>query len=806
LSRIPENKYEKIIVTTPIFNEYLKIISDSPAMLFGKTILIHGQFGAGKTTFLQYISYKLIPNNVLPFFIVLDPIGDIDLIRQNFYSETFNLISSAMRQRGLEDPRPRGYSLDRSTMAELLSNLSKESKINGFILTIDGLHKAESTLESSLEFVKQLQNFQEYMENYGINLCIFVAGSPLWLRKIRQNNAYSGSFYKIDEVPPISFDTAYSLMLKRIQAFKDPDVEVYIDKDNVIFAYDSVAENQGGNVTFRSFLDYVIPRLEKGDYTEVGLSVSVDIEVIKQINRELLNSDIKDSYQYYNQATKEKNNLRQACSTALLQIFRNRYYGEWNQDFVKNQGAFYVLRNSGLIRRFNSRRGLGWTFSYEFVSILDRLIEEGYPPSIVFKAFSLDSSKPSDTSLKRDIILEKAKDFQAKWESEWPELIPYITNFINEHKAISENIEVYKKGLCANCKSSILHLIACFQIALKSTKSPKVWLNDTWLDIPIINSVIDQENVTDFEIFEYYQRYCTSVKVLIETLNQLLDANRLVNLLTLTNRTDEMRALMSAGVSLTDGDFSNAIESINSKIEKRIRTVFHLAFSLHYGNDYLHQFSQRIQSRIENVPRRGPIGFKRSIDENLFYHLSRSEYAEIVNERKHWDNIFCVVFEGKTRGQVYDMIRKTFALDNRKQHRDRVDYFRETREEIRKAIINADYLLKSLAKVIDLSITPNGIIQNLDQNNHLIKVSFVDETAANNNFEFEIPNNRIVDISNRIASTKRKYNFTHESAITTLFNCTFAEFFIVLSMVSREGKINIKKSNESQMYLQIIPV
>jgi len=808
LARIPESKYEKVVVTTPIFNEYLKIISDSPRMLYGKTFLIHGQFGAGKTTFLQYISYKLAPHRILPFYIVLDPIGDIDIIRQNFYSETFNLISTAMRQRGLDDPRPQGLMLDRRTMAELLTNLANESQIDGFTLTIDGLHKAESTLESTLEFVKQLQNFHEYMENYGVNLCIFIAGSPLWLRRITQNTAYSGSFYRIDEVPPISFDTAYSLMSKRIQAFKNPDVEVYIDKDSVRFAYDSVAEKQGGNVTFRSFLDYVIPRLEKGDYKEVGISVSVDLEVIRQIDRELMNSIIRDSYQYYKQATKEKTKLRQACSTALLQIFRNRYYGEWNHEFVQNKGAFFVLRNAGLIRRFNSRRGLGWTLSYEFVSILDNLLEQGYSPSIVFKAFSFESTAYPEKSLKRDAILENGKDFQAKWESEWPEIIPYISNFLEIHESISDNIDSVINNLCDDCKSSIIHLISCFQIALKNNDSPQQWLNTTWLDIsilPIINSVMHQENILNSEKIEYYQRYCSSATVLLELLNQLLDANRLVNILTLHNGTEEMRALMKAGVYLTDGDFKNAIEAINSKIEERIRTIFHLAFSLHYGNDYIDRLPRHVQTRIQDVPRRGPIGLKRKIDENLFYHLSRSEYAEIINEKRNWDNFFKEIFSSNTRSRVVDMLQKTFALDNRKQHRNRVDYFRETREEIRKAIINADYILTALANAIQLSIRPNGFNQSLIGNNYQIKISYVDEKSANNNYMFIISKMKILDISNRLTSTKRKCNFAHESAITTLYNCSFSEYFIALSMLVRDNKIQIEKSPESRMYLQLIP-
>lgn len=60
LYQISVDKYEKVIVATKIFREYIKLIQEKPNSLFGKTILISGQFGSGKTTLLQYLSYKLL--------------------------------------------------------------------------------------------------------------------------------------------------------------------------------------------------------------------------------------------------------------------------------------------------------------------------------------------------------------------------------------------------------------------------------------------------------------------------------------------------------------------------------------------------------------------------------------------------------------------------------------------------------------------------------------------------------------------------------------------------------------------------
>ena len=193
LSRIPEDKYEQIIVHTEIFKDYVNLIEQSPQTFYGQTILITGRFGSGKTTLINYILYKLANYGALPLQIVLESKKDIETLREQFYSEIINLLAKAMRERGLPDPRPEGINVDKNTIADLLSLLSQEAKIDGFAIMLDGLHK-DTAIETSLEFVKRLQNFQEYLNNQGLNVAIFIAGSPYWMRNINQDDSFTGSF------------------------------------------------------------------------------------------------------------------------------------------------------------------------------------------------------------------------------------------------------------------------------------------------------------------------------------------------------------------------------------------------------------------------------------------------------------------------------------------------------------------------------------------------------------------------------------------------------------------------------------
>lgn len=810
LNRIPQEKYEDIVVVTKLFKEYLRMIEYSPETLFGKTILIAGHFGSGKTTFLQYVSYRLAPYKVIPFQIVLDPVGEIDALRQNFFSEILTSLSKAMFRRGLPDPRPEGATLEKSTIQELLTYLSKEAQIDGYVIMIDGLHKAESTIDTSLEFVKQLQNFHEYLDNYNINVSIFVTGSPLWLRKIKQNPAYSGSYYKVEEMPYLTFDNAYEFLQKRFKAYASPNIPVFFAKSTVRFAYDCVYSDLERSINFRAFINYILPRLEKGDLKEIGISVSVDIEDVQRIDSELKKSAISDSYSIFRQFTKNKPKLRRACETVLRLIYRKSYIDEDSRRFLSNKGAMYVLRKSHIIRKAKTKKGLGWTLRDDFLAVLDDLNEQGYPPVIVFQAFSVIPRVVLERVSSDDPVLIEAKDFLAKWESEWPEIVPSVRSFIKRHeKIVAYSISGDKAKLCEDCRSSLTDLIESAQIIFKNSESSEDWLDNTWLDFPIkstILSILREENVPEKEAIDYFQRYHHSTIIMLEKLEELLEINRMINILSSKNRRKEMRVLFNAGNYLRNGDLENAIEETNSSIETRLRVAFHLAFSLHFGSDYFDKIPTSVRERILNLDTKGPSSLRRTRDRNLFYHFSRSEYAEVVNNKSNWSKIFEKVFSPRSREEVVKALQATFALDDRKQHRDRKDYFREKREEIRKAIYNADWLFTSLVRIFDLSLNPSGFIDEKEDDYHKVRVSFVGSEQCASSHPLRIGSSKEAEIARRLSGKTRIINLVDDIAISTLFDGTLAEIFITIIGLLKNHQIEVQKMPEGDMYLEIIPI
>jgi len=807
LYQIPVDKYEKIIVATKIFRDYIRLVQDSPNSLFGKTILISGQFGSGKTTLLQYLSYKLVPSKISPILIGLDPEGDADLIRRNFYTEIFSFSCKTMKQLGVDDPRTKGKTPERNTIANLLLDIAEQSHIDGFMLMIDGLHKGESNVDACLEFVKQLQNFQEYLENYGINVCFLVVGSILWLRKIQQNPAYSGSFFRTDEVPRLTFNDAYELLQRRVDAFAIPGTPIFLDKGTIKFAYDSLYKDLGERITFRDFIDYILPRLASGDLKSVGISVQIDLENADKIHRELGSSVIKDAYAYFRATTKGKKKLRKACYAALRNIYKSGYVTEQNELVKFNKGAFYILRNSRLIQATRTSEGLGWSISDEFLSVLDDLNEQGYPPPVVFQSLSIEPSEPSEKNEPFDLVLESAKNFLATWESEWPEIVVYAKGFVADHEKILKN-----SGMCdtsQECRGALLKIIQCAQIILKNKSAPEEWLRSTWLDIPereTIDSVLHPETLSNADPLILYQRYYRSVSVLIENIGRLLEINRLTHIVSLQSGAEEMKTVFTAGNYLKNGDFEKALEEINSKIEQRIRVIFHIAFSLHFGNDYLSHLPKYIQDRVLNSSSRGPKEVKRPPDSNIFYHFSRSEYSEVVSDSNNWNSFFSSIFAPKKKDEVVTALRLTFSLDDRKQHRDRPDYFRSVRESIRQAVSNAGWLLNSLAKGLELALSPNGYSEKSVASLRIIKVSFVSQDRCLASFSWGIEARKETEITYRLTKLSSVVNFSDDLTVSNIFGGSFTEVILVINILLRKGLLSIEKQPENGMYIRINPV
>ena len=69
---ISKENYETIVLKTQIYNKYIEILEQNPQWMLNKSIIIYGDFGCGKTTFFDYLSYHLLLNNIQPIRIIIN--------------------------------------------------------------------------------------------------------------------------------------------------------------------------------------------------------------------------------------------------------------------------------------------------------------------------------------------------------------------------------------------------------------------------------------------------------------------------------------------------------------------------------------------------------------------------------------------------------------------------------------------------------------------------------------------------------------------------------------------------------------
>ena len=248
-----------------------------------------------------------------------------------------------------------------------------------------------------------------------------------------------------------------------------------------------------------------------------------------------------------------------------------------------------------------------------------------------------------------------------------------------------------------------------------------------------------------------------------------------------------------------------AIEKVISVLEKKIRTIMHIIFSLHFGSNYLRCLPENSRQNIGKLDKRGPHLLKRPVDQNLFYHLSRSEYAQVVNEGQNWNIAIQAIFPERDKKEVVKALQLSFALDDREQRRDGKDNFRQRKELVRQAIVNAEWIFRSISYALTIALNPPGFSVQSEGNYKDVKVSSLGEKQSVASALWRISLTHQEGISSRLLKMNRIVDFSDDLTITTLFNGSLAEILIVMVFLLRKDLISIQKSHDGNMFLEIKP-
>ena len=226
---------------------------------------------------------------------------------------------------------------------------------------------------------------------------MLVAGSLEWEVELTANPSLSGSFYRIEKIPVLSEENAVEAAIRRIYSFLTPNApRPTVVREPLRQAFRVLSTRLLNPPTFRDYLDHVRDRLVGRHFAEIGISVTLHMESIESVRREIQNSRMAQAYQQFSDPSHRGLSFRKALRVVLPSIYVRKGIPESDYLFRTNKGAFLALRNRGFIvpRRSQSANVLIWHLSPDLVSFLQQVYDKHrITPTDTLEALFIDPAE-----------------------------------------------------------------------------------------------------------------------------------------------------------------------------------------------------------------------------------------------------------------------------------------------------------------------------------------------------------------------------------------------------------------------------
>ncbi|MEH6542915.1 MAG: hypothetical protein V7721_03145 [Porticoccaceae bacterium] len=429
LSKIDESLYEQIVVKTKPYRSLLSRIEKSDASIFDTAYMLVGDFGYGKTTFQDYLSYYLANINILPIRITcLRSQPDC-----NGYFDYFSL----KLENELKKELPQSVNLDKSN-PDIIIELSKEvcRGRKGIVIFLDDYHKHKAEFDSVYDFLGNLQLLKNELTRSNCNVGFIVSAIPKWLNDMPAHQQMSGFF---DSAPIIMPDPTpefiQNVFNKRISAYcydtSPRSIELNFIEE--IFKQDKDLFN------YRDYLNRIIEELENNNMSIVSSPIEISDETLSAMEGLFKNNSniwsplsallFQSRFKRFNAGQIDK------CLELLVIIFTQNGINEREPIFIENK--FYILRlkETGLItKRKNSSvpNGFSWVITKSLQSVADEIAKKyGYNLSdYFFKLFAnkIQIQKQSASTTDQPDTISRFKRFLQDRENDIPEAFELSIN------------------------------------------------------------------------------------------------------------------------------------------------------------------------------------------------------------------------------------------------------------------------------------------------------------------------------------------------------------------------------------------
>ena len=687
---ISEKNYDNVVLKTQIYNKYMEILENDPTWILNKSIVIYGDFGCGKTTFFDYIGYKILLNNILPIRIILNAKPTLSSLHHDFNQSLFNELADFVSKYS-KDPRGNIAAINNYSIIKLFEKIQSDKDLRGFVIFLDGLHKSQDQQDTALNFLIELQNILEFYRRKDISLSIFVAGSIEWQDKINTSKKFSGSVFTLEKMDPLNVNQAYEMLTRRFTVFSKIEEKHYIKYNEIEMLVTLIERALASDINFRILIK---------NFLQNGFIYKNKIKIKPFIEEDVLNNifeAIKTNKKLYNALLQIKNEYQnqRADLAQILKVISTTYdMGYFFEDHIfyqKNLRFFiYLYKKDIFVKSEKYKKDDLKPFALnQFIRDTFKDIENKvkFHPTHYLELLFMKTSKEPKSEAEYYGILNTVK----RYKENNPEIESKIENLIahteNMYFALINKIESTPSFSITDNRvremNNTIEVLLRFIYELSGDSFPVNTQTQifnvfryTWLDNQVLtqyfnwsegwNPNINNKNTN----IQFLKQFIDTYESLIYKIGKHIRYNKILIIGSKDLNNHEKIILNSARAFFSEKQFKKSIEVCHDLIEKTLREFIYNILFIKYGSNWESLLPKKILSYIKSIKRKEKkqYGELLSDSSNSLYYLSRSAYSIIIDDNYLWSNCFSMLFGSVYRSFIKESLENLAFLGHLDKH------------------------------------------------------------------------------------------------------------------------------------------
>ena len=691
LSLIPVDLYEQIISKTRPFVETLSSLQKDSDCLFHKGFLLVGDYGYGKTTFVDYLSHYLITLDILPIRITCArAFSDSAAFADSFYQRLMKSLRDEAAAMTTISPE----SLIRLEPEDVVVELTRRilaSRKKGVVVFLDDYHKHKAHFTKIYEFLGTLQVLKDTLTRENLNVGFIVSGTPEWRQELSQNGQLHGF---LDGTPIIiphaTADFVCEVFNRRIKAYCYESTPRLLRKDFV----QKLVRDSGQQQGVRDYLNSIVTQLSQNNLAIIDSPVVIEESVLSDIRSSLEHDPlIAGGFNKLLYQTKFKglNDVQIArCLELLVQVGTHDGITENDRQFLENRFFFKVLRDCELLQK--QRSGMpgvvAWglrdrlKISVKRIQAKHKLHLNDYLLKIyAFKDYHVrkhmaEQSVPASIKALKDLLVDTTTRLPQS-------VVDQIGRGLSLYERLlsAESVKPSEPQLkwAEECLTVLSEAVFGLDTSAALFGASGIsGLDAKWRNHPCKNEQIDEAierlnryslDKTDHNRSHAVRQVCNVVPELADTLRQVIEdqCQRLdfgFLKCPADHTEDEIQILSSARDLSYSGkgeDHFTYVKQITDHLEIRFRQFFYVTGNLLFGDNY---FACTPPAVIAYAQKNLASRQEFSAWPNSFLGITRSQYRQMLCQNNPYKEYIISALDLNWKEEDWKSFGEIFALEN----------------------------------------------------------------------------------------------------------------------------------------------